>query len=144
MPKAERGTPKDIANRQKAKGLQKLRWYCQMCQKECFISYRQRKIWIKKILDFEFNITFTYKTFESNVGTRMVSNVTLCPNHISGNCSFVRRIQINSKTNFRNSFWAIFWIYYEDDGEPNVFGIMQFIMNILWIGITCIWTPPSG
>ena len=36
MPKAERGTPKDIANRQKAKGLQKLRWYCQMCQKECY------------------------------------------------------------------------------------------------------------
>jgi len=35
MPKAERGTPKDIANRQKAKGLQKLRWYCQMCQKQC-------------------------------------------------------------------------------------------------------------
>jgi hypothetical protein len=30
MPKAERGTPKDIANRIKAKGLQKLRWYCQM------------------------------------------------------------------------------------------------------------------
>ena len=35
MPKAERGTPKDIANRAKAKGLQKLRWYCQMCQKQC-------------------------------------------------------------------------------------------------------------
>jgi len=35
MPKAERGTPKDIANRQKAKGLQKLRWYCQMCEKQC-------------------------------------------------------------------------------------------------------------
>mmetsp|Transcript_29957 Transcript_29957/g.39386 ORF Transcript_29957/g.39386 Transcript_29957/m.39386 type:complete len:404 (-) Transcript_29957:167-1378(-) len=28
-------TPKAIANRQKAKGLQKLRWYCQMCQKQC-------------------------------------------------------------------------------------------------------------
>jgi hypothetical protein len=25
--------PKAIANRIKAKGLQKLRWYCQMCQK---------------------------------------------------------------------------------------------------------------
>jgi len=25
-------TPKAIANRIKAKGLQKLRWYCQMCQ----------------------------------------------------------------------------------------------------------------
>eukprot|EP00055_Hartaetosiga_balthica_P006713 m.21752 g.21752 ORF g.21752 m.21752 type:complete len:448 (-) comp5385_c0_seq1:96-1439(-) len=28
-------TPKAIANRQKAKGLQKLRWYCQMCEKQC-------------------------------------------------------------------------------------------------------------
>jgi DNA/RNA-binding protein KIN17 len=28
-------TPKAIANRIKAAGLQKLRWYCQMCQKQC-------------------------------------------------------------------------------------------------------------
>jgi len=28
-------TPKAIAKRIKAKGLQKLRWYCQMCQKQC-------------------------------------------------------------------------------------------------------------
>lgn len=33
--KAEVGTPKYIANKMKAKGLQKLRWYCQMCQKQC-------------------------------------------------------------------------------------------------------------
>lgn len=35
MPKAEKGTPKDIANKIKAKGLQKLKFYCQMCQKQC-------------------------------------------------------------------------------------------------------------
>ncbi|XGW14628.1 hypothetical protein V3C99_000702, partial [Haemonchus contortus] len=35
MGKHERGTPKDIANRIKSKGLQKLRWFCQMCQKQC-------------------------------------------------------------------------------------------------------------
>ncbi|KAL3795157.1 hypothetical protein HJC23_007385 [Cyclotella cryptica] len=35
MPKPERGTPKDIANRMKAKGLQKLKFYCQMCSKQC-------------------------------------------------------------------------------------------------------------
>ncbi|CAG0883255.1 unnamed protein product [Cyprideis torosa] len=35
MGKHEVGTPKWIANRIKAKGLQKLRWYCQMCQKQC-------------------------------------------------------------------------------------------------------------
>lgn len=35
MGKHEAGTPKFIANKIKAKGLQKLRWYCQMCQKQC-------------------------------------------------------------------------------------------------------------
>jgi len=35
MPKAEAGTPKWLANKMKSKGLQKLRWYCQMCQKQC-------------------------------------------------------------------------------------------------------------
>lgn len=35
MPKHEPLTPKAIANRIKAKGLQKLRWYCQMCNKQC-------------------------------------------------------------------------------------------------------------
>ena len=37
MPKEKGGflSPKAIGNRIKAKGLQKLRWYCQMCQKQC-------------------------------------------------------------------------------------------------------------
>ncbi|KAI0335721.1 hypothetical protein GY45DRAFT_1366344 [Cubamyces sp. BRFM 1775] len=35
MPRAEVGTPKYIANKMKAKGLQRLRWYCQVCQKQC-------------------------------------------------------------------------------------------------------------
>ncbi|XP_070784747.1 DNA/RNA-binding protein KIN17 [Enoplosus armatus] len=35
MGKADFLSPKAIANRIKSKGLQKLRWYCQMCQKQC-------------------------------------------------------------------------------------------------------------
>eukprot|EP00854_Cymbomonas_tetramitiformis_P007344 gene7344-8741_t len=35
MPKHDFLSPKGIANRIKSKGLQKLRWYCQMCQKQC-------------------------------------------------------------------------------------------------------------
>ena len=35
MPKAEAGTAKAFANAQKAKGLTRLRWYCQVCQKQC-------------------------------------------------------------------------------------------------------------
>uniref|UniRef100_A0A7S3DL00 C2H2-type domain-containing protein n=1 Tax=Palpitomonas bilix TaxID=652834 RepID=A0A7S3DL00_9EUKA len=35
MAKHDFFSPKSIANRWKAKGLQKLRWYCQVCQKQC-------------------------------------------------------------------------------------------------------------
>jgi len=35
MPKAEKGSVKDIGNRMKARGLQKLKFYCQMCGKQC-------------------------------------------------------------------------------------------------------------
>ncbi|NXX25036.1 KIN17 protein, partial [Nicator chloris] len=35
MGKSDFPSPKAIANRIKSKGLQKLRWYCQMCQKQC-------------------------------------------------------------------------------------------------------------
>jgi len=35
MPRAEVGTPKFIANKMKSKGLQRLRWYCQVCEKQC-------------------------------------------------------------------------------------------------------------
>ncbi|KAK3117320.1 hypothetical protein LTR53_001437 [Teratosphaeriaceae sp. CCFEE 6253] len=35
MPKAEVGSTKHLANKMKAKGLQRLRWYCQICSKQC-------------------------------------------------------------------------------------------------------------
>ncbi|TKA61375.1 hypothetical protein B0A55_12015, partial [Friedmanniomyces simplex] len=35
MPKAEVGSTKYLANKMKAKGLQRLRWYCQTCEKQC-------------------------------------------------------------------------------------------------------------
>jgi DNA/RNA-binding protein KIN17 len=35
MPKAEVGSTKWLGNKMKAKGLQRLRWYCQACEKQC-------------------------------------------------------------------------------------------------------------
>ncbi|KAF2274545.1 uncharacterized protein EI97DRAFT_422216 [Westerdykella ornata] len=35
MPRAEVGTNKYLANKMKSKGLQRLRWYCQACEKQC-------------------------------------------------------------------------------------------------------------
>lgn len=35
MPKAEVGSAKHLANKMKSKGLQRLRWYCQVCEKQC-------------------------------------------------------------------------------------------------------------
>ncbi|KAF2680056.1 hypothetical protein K458DRAFT_407630 [Lentithecium fluviatile CBS 122367] len=35
MPKAEVGSTKHLANKMKSKGLQRLRWWCEICQKQC-------------------------------------------------------------------------------------------------------------
>ncbi|KAI1452690.1 domain of Kin17 curved DNA-binding protein-domain-containing protein [Annulohypoxylon moriforme] len=35
MPKAEVGSTKYVSNKLKSKGLQRLRWYCQICEKQC-------------------------------------------------------------------------------------------------------------
>jgi DNA/RNA-binding protein KIN17 len=35
MPRAEVGSNKHLANKMKSKGLQRLRWYCQACEKQC-------------------------------------------------------------------------------------------------------------
>ncbi|OTB06113.1 hypothetical protein M426DRAFT_319188 [Hypoxylon sp. CI-4A] len=35
MPKAEVGSTKYLSNKLKSKGLQRLRWYCQTCEKQC-------------------------------------------------------------------------------------------------------------
>ncbi|KAI6206473.1 DNA RNA-binding protein Kin17 domain containing protein [Aphelenchoides besseyi] len=35
MPKADKGSSKAQANKVKSKGLQKLKWFCQMCNKQC-------------------------------------------------------------------------------------------------------------
>ncbi|KAH3675017.1 hypothetical protein WICMUC_002849 [Wickerhamomyces mucosus] len=59
MGKAEFGTPKQIANQMKARGLQKLKWYCQVCSKQCrddngFKSHIRSESHLNKIK----NITF--------------------------------------------------------------------------------------
>ncbi|KAJ8613093.1 hypothetical protein MRB53_037145 [Persea americana] len=35
MPRAEVGSTKHVANQMKSKGLQRLRWFCQVCEKQC-------------------------------------------------------------------------------------------------------------
>ncbi len=35
MPRAKVGTSKYVANMMRSKGLQRLRWYCQVCEKQC-------------------------------------------------------------------------------------------------------------
>lgn len=35
MPRAEVGSSKHLSNKMKSKGLQRLRWYCQACEKQC-------------------------------------------------------------------------------------------------------------
>lgn len=58
MAKAEPGTAKYIANKIKAKGLQKLRWYCQVCEKQCrdengFKCHTQSEAHVRRILNLK-------------------------------------------------------------------------------------------
>lgn len=55
MAKAEVGTPKYVANKMKSKGLQRLRWYCQVCEKQCrdengFKCHTESESHMRKIL----------------------------------------------------------------------------------------------
>ncbi|KAK0392226.1 hypothetical protein NLU13_1723 [Sarocladium strictum] len=55
MARAEAGSVKDIANRQKLKGLQRLRFYCQVCEKQCrdangFKMHTQSESHVRKLL----------------------------------------------------------------------------------------------
>lgn len=95
MGKGQKGgfmTPKAIGNRQKAAGLQKLRWYCQMCNKQCrdengFKCHktseghnRQMKVYsenaesIVKGYSVEFEQDF-FKLFRLQGGRRVKANV---------------------------------------------------------------------
>lgn len=71
-------TPKAIANRIKSKGLQKLRWYCQMCQKQCRDEVRNdhfRQLTKRQNNEVENNGYFLFRT---------VSNATACQSRING------------------------------------------------------------
>uniref|UniRef100_A0A3Q1FC27 DNA/RNA-binding protein KIN17 n=1 Tax=Acanthochromis polyacanthus TaxID=80966 RepID=A0A3Q1FC27_9TELE len=50
MGKADFLSPKAISNRIKSKGLQKLRWYCQMCQKQCRDECVYCRCWCFKLM----------------------------------------------------------------------------------------------
>ncbi|CAG8971925.1 hypothetical protein HYALB_00003260 [Hymenoscyphus albidus] len=55
MPKAEVGSTKHLNNKLKSKGLQRLRWYCQICEKQCrdengFKMHTQSESHVRKML----------------------------------------------------------------------------------------------
>mmetsp|Transcript_90978 Transcript_90978/g.257003 ORF Transcript_90978/g.257003 Transcript_90978/m.257003 type:complete len:440 (+) Transcript_90978:127-1446(+) len=96
MPKQEVGSTKWLGNKMKAKGLQKLRWYCQMCQKQCrdengFKCHRmsdghQRQMQLftqdpNKFMDEfsqEFENGFMHLMAHSYRSTRVLANTVYC------------------------------------------------------------------
>jgi len=96
MPKQEVGSTKWLGNKMKAKGLQKLRWYCQMCQKQCrdengFKCHRmsdghqrQMQCFVQdpnKFMDefsIEFEKGFMHLMSHSYRSTRVLANTVYC------------------------------------------------------------------
>eukprot|EP01066_Platyproteum_vivax_P008860 Platyproteum_vivax@DN3824_c0_g1_i1.p1 len=96
MPRAERGTNKWLANKMKAKGLQRLRWYCQMCEKQCrdengFKCHRMSEAHARQMIIFcqksggfidgfsrEFETKFMQLMKTRYYNTRVLANTVYC------------------------------------------------------------------
>ena len=82
MPKAERGSVKDIANRMKAKGLQKLKFYCQMCNKQCrdangFKCHIQSDYHLRQMKIFGDNASGYLKQFSEEFEQSFLTNLKM-------------------------------------------------------------------
>lgn len=97
MGKHEPNSPKAIANRIKSKGLQKLRWYCQMCQKQCRDQVR-----VALRNNFRFLNIFV---------PRMGSSATPVQKPINGNCCCLAKIPISSSIRIRGSLTKGLWTF---------------------------------
>ncbi|PRT54055.1 KIN17-like protein [Wickerhamiella sorbophila] len=78
MAKAQIGTAKYVANKLKAKGLQRLRWYCQVCEKQCrdengFKCHTQSESHVKKMLQAGSDGGFTIDKFSKQFQHDFVS-----------------------------------------------------------------------
>jgi len=78
MPRAEVGTPKYLANKMKSKGLQRLRWYCQVCEKQCrdengFKCHAQSEAHLRQMLVVGENAGRHISDFSSQFQSEFVS-----------------------------------------------------------------------
>lgn len=93
MGKADFLSPKAISNRIKSKGLQKLRWYCQMCQKQCRDEVRP---------SFPLCTSACFVAFYSHICAvflfRTGLNVTACPSLTRGSCCWPQKTPTGSWT----------------------------------------------
>ena len=98
MPKAEIGSVKDIAKRIKSKGLQKLKYYCQMCEKQC-----------RDANGFKCHLTseshlHQMKIFSSNANIILDDNSKMFEKNF---IDFLRLRHTTSKTNANNLYQEI-------------------------------------
>jgi DNA/RNA-binding protein KIN17 len=113
MPKAEAGTPKDIANRAKARGLQKLKFWCQACEKQCRdengfkchcaseAHVRQMSLFAQNAEGFMDSYSSTFdKTFMELLSRRFGTR------RVAANLVYNELIQDKEHTHMNSTMWA--------------------------------------
>mmetsp|Transcript_93826 Transcript_93826/g.251067 ORF Transcript_93826/g.251067 Transcript_93826/m.251067 type:complete len:392 (+) Transcript_93826:36-1211(+) len=113
MPRAEVGTPKWVANKMKAKGLTKLRWYCQMCEKACrdengFKCHRmseghQRMMAVFCETPGKFMDSFS-REFES--GFMQIMSTKYCQTRVLANTVYCEFIADRHHTHMNSTIWV--------------------------------------
>ena len=113
MPKAERGSLKDIGKRIKMKGLQKLKFYCQICEKQCrdangFKCHISSDNHLQQMKIFSSNATKIMdqysKTFEKNfVATLRMRHST---SKVAANTVYQEMIQDKQHIHMNSTIWT--------------------------------------
>jgi DNA/RNA-binding protein KIN17 len=113
MPKAEAGTPKDIANRAKARGLQKLKFWCQACEKQCrdengFKCHCASEAHVRQMSLFAQNAEGFMDTYSSTFDKTFMELLSrrFGTRRVAANLVYNELIQDKEHTHMNSTMWA--------------------------------------
>jgi DNA/RNA-binding protein KIN17 len=113
MGKAEKGTPKDIAKRIKAKGLQRLKFWCQVCEKQCrdangFKCHLQSESHLRQIKLFSEQMGGRLNSYSREFEATFLSNLRVrhTTTEVNANHVYQEVIQDRQHVHMNSTVWA--------------------------------------
>ncbi|CCH43010.1 DNA/RNA-binding protein [Wickerhamomyces ciferrii] len=127
MGKAEFGTPKYFSNQMKARGLQKLKFYCQICEKQCrddngFKSHTRSESHLKRIKQVDSSVIDDFsKQFQSQFLANLRSHHG--DKSINANRFYNQLIQQKDHIHLNSTKWSSLSQFLQDIGKQGLINV---------------------